>query len=210
MIDNDYRPGLSEMLNFKAEKYPVFGGVIEMRKGYGVGEEIERKILSGDIRRVVFLGEPGNGKTTLMTEVQSAVGSHGNISGRISEFQTHLYDDYLAREQKIKKKSSQIWTPEEWTDFNIHMHRKIQKDKNDDAVQFIEIPGVGYVRLKNRGITNRNMLAEDSNNAGNDTLFIFLVRNRAIQKKAAYIRSYVQDLRDEEVVSFLHENNVFF
>lgn len=209
MINTEIPVNLKERIQVSPEVCPVLGGLVEMRSGASQAEAITARILNGDARRIVFAGEPGNGKTTAMSELVALTRQQSDILGTPIQPDVYFYDRFLAQEQKRKKKKTEKWDQHDWFDFNIHMFNALTKRPLSSAsIQFIELPAVGDVGLKDRGVTALNMLADESKKNENDTLFIFLARNRAIQTKAAYIRGRAQQLRDEDVVSFLDSQDV--
>lgn len=194
------------------ERYPVASRVIEMRRGEQVGSEILDRINSPETSRVVVLGEPGNGKTTLVSELLAASDNLNSLTGSHSRIDVFFYDKFLAREQSEVKIPFDEWDPPQWFRFNWKMHERLSRARNRSGrhgLQVIELPGVGYTRNKNRGVTCMELLARESSQRENDTLFLFMVRNRAIQDKAARIRGAVRDIPSIEVADFLARNNVF-
>lgn len=204
--------GFFEEQSLSPERYPVASRLVEMRSGEQVGEEVLRRICDPETARVIVLGEPGNGKTTMLGELLGAARSLSDTLGTHSTVDTFFYDSFLARNQRRLKVPYDEWTPEQWQEFNEKMHKHLggkRRSADSHALQVIELPGVGYTTNRNRGITCMELLAQDSSENNNDTLFLFLVRNRSVQEKAGRIRGAVSDMRDENVISFLARNGVY-
>ena len=104
MINVEVPINAKESVQLNPEIYPVTGGLIEMRSGFNQGAGIVRRILDHEVSRIIFLGEPGNGKTTVMSEVMALIREQGVLFGSVANPEAYFYDTFLSQEQKRKKR----------------------------------------------------------------------------------------------------------
>ena len=189
--------GYSQEIRLDPERHSTLHGLLEVRdKGRNVGQFIVEQVAAG--KRLVVMGEPGSGKTTLIGEVVSAIEESGRKVNRIVSF----YDEHLAGAE-LRWGLRDEWTPEIWKAFNVQMY------KDSRNASFVEFPAVGKKDPKDRGVTAFEMMAKDAaDGIGPDTVFIFVTCNRFLQAWSGLLRQHILDQAPEDVLSELAKFNL--
>ncbi len=187
----------SQEIRLDPERHSTIHGLLEVRdEGRNVGQFVVDQVAAG--KRLVVMGEPGSGKTTLIGEVIDALETSGRKVNRSVSF----YDEHLAKaEQQWSARDE--WTPEIWKAFNEQMYQDLGN------ANFVEFPAVGKKDPRDRGVTTFEMMAQDAaDGIGPDTVFMFVTCNRFLQMWSGLLRQHILEQAPENVLSELAKFNL--
>lgn len=191
----------SNEIQLDPESENVIDGLMEARdEGRHAGKYAVASILNG--RRVGFIGEPGNGKTTLMLQAVHAAQRNAERLG--IEFNPRIgqYDTVLA-ELRDKEGSPDEWDKSAWGKLNQRLTDVFR------ASNVFEDPGVGYVREKDRGVTAYENLISGASGESDETVLVYITRNPLLQFKSALLRPHISTLKDwSEVFPQLEKHKI--
>ena len=197
----------------------ILNHVIEVReRDRQIGDFLVDSLLS-DRNGLVMMGEPGNGKTTITTQLKEAVERTALERGMQVDVVISRYDEYLARAEAYLG-SRELWTPLDWRELNDFIFEEyissIADDKKEDQVRkvrILELPAVGSNEERDRGVRASRLLFERAESQDKpDSLFVFITNNNLVQQRASFLRRAILDpeLADRDVVALLaaHNQNV--
>jgi len=241
---------------------PVLANLMELRdEGREVGSYLVESALH-DIDNILVFGEPGNGKTKVMTELKSAIERNASARGIEVTVSMLFYDDFLAQmEGEFGPRNR--WSREKWIMLNERMHNAIRdqqesarektlKDLKYDTtvleqleeswgkscdwsedqlteyesaqfeyqknklvehpqrwINLIEVPGVGSIKERDRGVSTSRQLFADARDIG-DTICMLVPRIRLVQARTSMIRASVADgsMTEAEIVEWLSFHSI--
>src|SRR3990172_6565373 len=148
--------------------FAVVDNLIDMLDGKKVGQNLASQIISSGCSRVVIIGEPGAGKTTVSNQLGAEILALSDSSLDISPMQ---YDQNLDARQKlvksrdVEKNTYERWDHKDWQDFDVAFGDKIKKLKpvpgNQQSIQLIELPVPGNHPVKTRAKGTLEMIARE-------------------------------------------------
>lgn len=185
----------------------IYGGLQDVRSGVRVAPELLQRTLSGEIKRVVFLGEPGNGKTVNLLQFAASFNRNAQALGVEKDVVVSQYDSFLNGKDDDTK------------EFNLRMYRSVRARERAHpyALSVVEVPAVGMTTGKNRGVEFMHLIAQESRIRKNNTAFVFLVTNGGVSMRAAYLRADIADMKhkvpdsrvpNDEIVAYLASHGI--
>lgn len=172
-------------------------------QGQRIGPLVVDRLLSDDISRLIIMGQPGAGKTTLLYQVDYSLNDFMKISGMPIERSIVLYDSWM---RSAKRRGEKPDTPE----FNYSLAQKISQLTNrtkanaegkdySKRIVLAEIPAVGYIQPKDRGVSAVEQLAKETD----DTLFLYVVAHPLSQIRGLAARFTAAITPEKDVISVL-------
>ena len=204
----------SQELYFDVERENVLWNLLEARnENRRVGPYIVEQLLT-DRSLLVITGEPGVGKTTLLTDVKEAVEINASRLGKPIKVTVKMYDNYLKKAEDVRG-TRERWKDSDWDYLNDLMYEDLKvNDEHPNVtgtreVVLAELPGVGKTRPRDRGVGAVRRLYEDEGKKEKPgSLFVFVTPNKLLQLNASFLRGIVlNDLSYRDVVPFLREHN---
>ena len=214
---SEYRQGKDLEVPYGRKSTAILYGIrdIEDPKAKRVGREIVNRILQNpNIKRVVFMGAPGLGKTIDRNQIRREL---VRLSGGRIQVRTVTYDDVLAQ-CEADWGSREDWTEEDWHRLNeklaeeASIHSVPGGDKETREVVFVEMVGVGNKQPRDRGVTALELIAkkEQEENRIGQTIYKVFFPDWQTQKHAADMRDEVLSTEaDEQVWQVLFNYNVY-
>lgn len=204
----------SQEVHIDLERENVLWNLLEARnENRRVGPYIVEQLLT-DSSLLVITGQPGVGKTTLLTDVKEAVEKNASRQGKSIKITVKMYDNYLKKAEDVRG-SRKRWEDGDWDYLNDLMYEDLRvKDVYPNStgtreVVLAELPGIGKTRPRDRGVGAVNKLYEDEGKKEKpDSLFVFVTPNKLLQLNASFLRGIVlNELSYRDVVPFLREHN---
>ncbi len=187
-------------------------------QGEPIGKRIVQQILCNPrISKIIFTGEPGGGKTTLMGQIAHKLIEDFSDRNLIKPL---FYDDVLYEtEREVRRKNPlkgdrDQWELVDWKYFNDKFVWHVKSPNNIPhgvrQVQFIEAPAVGHEIPKDRGRSAVRTLVRESvrRGANSDTILVHLNADPEAQNFASHIRSEIAATAPERVITMLRQNNI--
>lgn len=175
----------------------VFQWIKSLQGSEVPAEDIINRIRIANLDRVVVMGGSGNGKSTVLDGICATL--EVNHSRPVLR---HYYDDFLTGMN------------DDTPSFNRQVVRKILNDERNhpDAVDVVELVGVGKKEEKDRAVSAVEKLARNSKENGNNTGFAIVVGSYAIQMRAGFLRSIIGEYEEkgeyEKIEPFLIEHKI--
>lgn len=201
-----------EILQPKAETLNVelLDGLVGIR-GEPVGDVIVRRLLCADINRVLVMGQPSAGKSTVVSQIDHSLGKLAKLFKVPLAIAVIHYDDLLKTASRRKPPDPDTAA------FNERLTREILQPPSKrwtevystegslpKRVVLAEVPAVGYSQPKDRGVSAFETLARETD----DTLFLYVVAHPLSQRAGADARFIAAVCPSRDVVRVLRQNNI--
>lgn len=183
-------------------------------KGAGrIGLYVADDILKDpDIARVVAISSTGVGKTLLLEELKHDL-LQRSPRGRIIVTTTTYEEEKAECEREFGPSESrplQNWGDYEWSILNERLAQKAKLPPITNGpreVKFVELVGIGTTWPRDRGVSALKAIAleEKEKNRQGSTLYLVLVPDLRVQRRAGELREKILNANDEAVQMILEE-----
>lgn len=201
-VTKEERPNipLSE-IEVNPEKFNVIAGLTETRnEGRDVSKYLVSKSLGG--KRIVVMGEPSTGKSSVLYQLVSCVKENAERIGIPFNPELGLYDIELARE-KQKRRHNDGMGNLEGEAFNKRLVDVFMQSTH------CEVPGVGLKDERDRGRSAVETIMENIGKGyDNDSILVALPCNRSLQIYGSLLRPHIASLNPDEVFDNLEIHGV--
>lgn len=186
-------------------------------KGAGrIGLYIADDILEDpDIARVVAISSTGVGKTLLIEELKHDLLQRSPKGSIIVSTATYEESKEDCEKEFGPSESDHVqnWSTHEWSILNEGLAQKAELSpiaKGVREVKFVELVGIGATQPRDRGVSALKTIALEEKEKGRQgsTLYLVLVPDLRVQRRAGQLREEILNANDEAVEIVLENNGI--